>query len=535
MGQQFVRIPPDSTGKRISHISEVDVYINGDVRSLLAYGDTVVGQSSGFIGTVSGIAIVGLTTEVSIVVDDYSAVGTPLTGEQLAVQGTTIGTISTIGDSYFLQRNVIASGDNPYRMLKVTEYGEILTKPTDTDAFGRTDVSIPHTVRNYQFNLSSENRFCKFLSNGGTQVNHPLYTATELISTSDVGSIACITSNIYHFYTPAVSQSITMTVALSDSGKENNIRQWGYMDDTDGLFFELNGTTLNAVVRSSVNGVIAEYRVPQSDWSNNRLNGEGGTFNINNATIELAKDNIYWIDFQWLGAGRVRFGVYINGLRIVCHEVQNTNKSPRPYMRSGSLPIRYRTENTGVTSGSSSITAFCASVLAGGAIDPVFKSFGRLHVGQEQVASSTDRFVVSSMRMKQFFDSRQNHSISLPKIFSVYTKDQPIVFEIIHNGTLTGSTSETPWSRDPGVLSASEFDYAYNSISGGEVIVSRIVMPNSVSDIDLTQQFSLTKELLYRHANGTDYDTLSFCARTLYPSVTTDVWISLEWNELQLV
>jgi hypothetical protein len=150
-----------------------------------------------------------------------------------------------------------------------------------------------------------------------------------------------------------------MTIVLSDSGKAGNLRQWGYMDDSDGLFFELNGQTLNVVVRNSTSGTVQETRIPQSQWSSNRVNGEGGTFNINNAILDVTKDNIYWIDFQWLGAGRVRFGVYINGLKIVCHEVQNTNKSPRPYMRSGSLPIRYRCENTGVTSGVSSITAFC--------------------------------------------------------------------------------------------------------------------------------------------------------------------------------
>ena len=535
MGQQFVRVPPDSTGKRISHISEIDIFITDDIRANLKYGDTIVGANSGFVGTIAGFKLKGQNTEVSIVVDDYSNADAPTVGEFVSIRGTIVGSVASIGVAYLVQRNVIASGDNPYRMLKITEYGEILAKNTDTDAFGRVDSSIPNTIRNYQFNLPTDKIFCRLLQNGGQQISHSAYSATELATTSDVGSIACITSNLYHYYTPAISQLITMTIVLSDSGKAGNLRQWGYMDDSDGLFFELNGQTLNVVVRNSTSGTVQETRIPQSQWSSNRVNGEGGTFNINNAILDVTKDNIYWIDFQWLGAGRVRFGVYINGLKIVCHEVQNTNKSPRPYMRSGSLPIRYRCENTGVTSGVSSITAFCASVLAGGTIEPVFNSFGRLHVGQELVNSDTNRFVISSMRVKQTFDGRNNHSIALPKAFSVYTKDQPIVFEIVRNGTLTGTASETPWSRNPSDDSASEFDYAYNEISGGDVIVSRILAANTVSDIDLTEQFGLNRELLYRHANGIDFDTLSFCARTLYPSVSTDVWISLEWNELQIV
>lgn len=534
MSQQFIRVPPDSTGKKISHVAEIDVILVGDVRNQVKYGDTVTGLTSLFSGSVAGVHLEGINTEISIVIGDYSNADQPTVGETLAIKSVGIGTVMSVLLPNYIPRSVIASGDNPYRIAKVDEYGQVNVSIGGGDSFNRQLVSSPHTVRNYQFNLSQSDFFCDLMAVGGTKTHRPEYSGMVLSTTADSGSLSCTTSHIYHYYTPGLSQQVLMTVALSDTGKVNNLRQWGYMDDQDGVFFELTGTVLNIVLRRSVNGTVEELRIPQSDWNANRVNGEGGTFNINNFYLDITKDNIYWIDFQWLGAGRIRYGVFVDGVRVTCHDMSNTNVYSRPYMRSGSLPIRVRSENTGVTAGTSEITAFCMTVLTGGDLLPVLRTFGRIHAGLEQVSSDTQRFVVSSMRMKQLFKGRPNHSIGLPVIFSLYAKDNPIVFEIVKNGTLTGVPTETPWSRNPTDDSAVEFDYAYDSITGGNVIISRIVAPGQIGDIDMTGQFGLTKELLFRHANNTEYDTYAFCVRTLYPNVTADAWIALEWNELQI-
>jgi hypothetical protein len=44
-------------------------------------------------------------------------------------------------------------------------------------------------------------------------------------------------------------------------------------------------------------------------------------------TLDLARAQILWMDFEWLGVGNVRCGFVINGQFIVCHTFQCANCS----------------------------------------------------------------------------------------------------------------------------------------------------------------------------------------------------------------
>lgn len=535
MAQQFIRVPLDSAGKRVSHALEIEIYLAGDQTSNIKPGDRL-STAGGFNGTTASVRIDSGNTKISTVVDENSSSADTSAGESLFVNGILIGTVLSVPDSgqFYIQKNIIASGTNPYNVVKVNDFGELSVDVGVEDSFNRQSVSNPTTVRNYTFNNDNDHLFYTKLLIGGTKVHVPSISGIRISTTSNNSSHSSLTSHINHYYSPGLSQTVLMTTSSGDSGKVGNIREWGLFDDNDGLFFRLNGTTVSVVIRSSVNGTIEEREVIQANWNTNKLNGVGGYLNIGEGVLDVTKDTIYWIDFQWLGAGRVRFGTYFQGKKITCHEFSNTNLSARPYMRTGSLPLRFLNSNVATTSGTSELTVYCATILTGGQISPYFRTFGRLHVGVEVANSDTNRFVVSSMRMKSTFKGTINKSIGLPVIFSLYSATHPVVFEIVKNGTLTGIPTETEWSRNPSNDSAVEFDYAYDSITGGNVIVSRIISPGKSVDIDMTKQFGLDRELVLRHADGVNYDQYSFCMRTLYPAVSSDVWISLEWNELQM-
>ena len=97
------------------------------------------------------------------------------------------------------------------------------------------------------------------------------------------------------------------------------------------------------VRRTFVTGVVVDNRVAQSNWSGDKLDGNG----VSGFTLDLTKAQIFWEDFEWLGVGSVRCGFVINGQVIICHTFQNANNLSSVYMTTAILPIRYEIKNTG--------------------------------------------------------------------------------------------------------------------------------------------------------------------------------------------
>ena len=87
---------------------------------------------------------------------------------------------------------------------------------------------------------------------------------------------------------------------------------------------------------------MVETKIPQTEFNIDRLDGTGPSgYNIN-----LAKMQMFYIDYSWYGAGFIRWGVRgPEGDVIYCHKMANNNINSEAYMRSGNLPARYETVN----------------------------------------------------------------------------------------------------------------------------------------------------------------------------------------------
>jgi hypothetical protein len=89
----------------------------------------------------------------------------------------------------------------------------------------------------------------------------------------------------------------------------------------------------NAIVSKTV-----DLKIPQSQWNIDRCDGTGPSgFNLN-----LAKMQMFYMDYSWYGAGFIRWGFRgPDGNIIYCHKLVNSNYNYEAYMRSGNLPGRY--------------------------------------------------------------------------------------------------------------------------------------------------------------------------------------------------
>jgi len=91
------------------------------------------------------------------------------------------------------------------------------------------------------------------------------------------------------------------------------------------------------------------------------MNGTGSS----GITLDFTKSQILFIDFEWLGVGRVRMGFVIDGAIYYCHEFNHANNLTGVYMSTPNLPIRYEIANDG-NGGAAALEHICASVISEG-------------------------------------------------------------------------------------------------------------------------------------------------------------------------
>jgi len=133
----------------------------------------------------------------------------------------------------------------------------------------------------------------------------------------------------------------------------------------DGMYLEINshGPSFNIV--KTLGTATGTTTIPQSAWNIDQLNGTGSS-GIN---IDFTKAQIFAMDYEWLGVGRVRFGFYANGKLYYAHQQTHLNQLNNVYITSPNQPVRYEIRQTGA--GSGSLKQICATVLDEGAQEEI--------------------------------------------------------------------------------------------------------------------------------------------------------------------
>jgi hypothetical protein len=236
------------------------------------------------------------------------------------------------------------------------------------DAFGRSRVSEPETLFDSKLTHNKEPLLWDEELETGSGITSTHSTAkANVILASTLNTAGKFTRQTFQRfnYQPGKSQQIIMTGNLDISGGGTGVqRRIGYFDDDNGLFFEDDEGTIKVVQRSSVSGSPVDTKVAQSSWNIDTMDGTG----TSGVTIDWTKSQIFVIDFQWLGVGRVRFGLEVDGVLYIVHEFLNTNAIEGVYMSTPNLPLRYQMVTT-ASSPASSMSAICSTVISEGGAD----------------------------------------------------------------------------------------------------------------------------------------------------------------------
>lgn len=326
---------------------------------------------------------------------------------------------------------------------------------------------------------------------GATNVYDDVAHSHMLSTTTSNGSSVIKTTNRYHYYLPGSSMLFIGTLAFGDTGKAGNTRRFGLYDDNDGVFFELYETTLNAVIRNSGTGSVVDTKIPKSSWNVDKLDGTGPS----GLTIDITNINLFWIDYQWLGGGRVRFGIYeANGSRLVCHEVYHAGLGTVPYMRTGTLPYRSENTNFSATGSVSQLREVCIGIYVEGKTqDYTFWRSADMNATGVTCSSNTH---ILSMRSKTVISNNHNSVVTYPETLNVYTT-QPVSISLYQNTTLTGGS----WAISGDNAIEGSLDGTLNIT--GMIPFKTIYFDIGATSVSLSEFFEVNDEAIQLNADDT--------------------------------
>ena len=531
MADDFVQIPPQSTGKKMRVLTEMMVDYNTGLLDLKV-GMAVVLATSGVIGSIAMVDGDTVSGTLHMLIESNSPAQVAIVGELITVDDSTFATVAAASELISDQSIVIGSGHNPHNHLRVDRTGAANVRYTEGapqfDAFGRMQVSKVTNIGEYIFQYDLlESQFTDFVT-GSASISHlPLISGGLITTGTGAGDELKRISNRYHRYQAGISHLIEMTCSCGDSGKVGVTRRWGYGDDRDGIFFALIDDVLSIIVRNSGSGSVVETIIPQHAWNGDRVDGGGGEYNVSEHNIDVTKDNIWAFDFQWLGAGRVRFVVIIDGQRIVVHTQNHANYVDYPYMRTGTLPIYWSQTNTGSPASGSEMRVWAAVVICEGDYSPPEFIFSA-RLPNISIDSDTVPVHIGSFRSKQIFEGVDNRVSAYGDSFDVISTTAPILMELVRNATLTGSD----WALPVYGESSMEADVVGTVGTDGEVICSTIVSNLPVTK-DVTNLFNYTAEAMMRKADITQTDVYTFRATLLEAGAASTLSFGVVWKEVR--
>jgi hypothetical protein len=474
-----------------------------------ATGNVFVRTNASIIGNVSvGNVAIGSLGNV-----DISGTTLPVTidsGNVTVFQGT---------DPWIVSGNVNATLNGDANVIISGFSG------ATSDAFGRLRVSEPYTLFDTQARYYDHGQFASNISGTGNVV----YVQNQSSYQLNVGSASgdsVIRETLKPFpYQPGKSQ-LTLNTFCMSTPKTNLRQRVGLFDSNDGVFFENDGTYNYFVIRSGSTGV--EERVRQDAWNGDRLNGAGGANNPSGYTLYPDRTQIVFADVEWLGVGSVRVGFIINGAYIICHQFNHANQTgnTKVYMTTATLPIRYEITNTGATTGTSTMTQICSSVISEGGFQLAGSGNPRAAshlIGSPVTLPNDNSFKpVIAIRLK----STNLNAVVIPMNYSLVPTAASIFQYRIYKRAITSGGSWVDSAADSSV----QYNLGPTALVSGDIAEQSFLNSTNQSTAAPTQEgFTFVYQLERQPFTGVAYEYVITMATT---GQNQTVYASIEWQEI---
>jgi hypothetical protein len=445
----------------------------------------------------------------------------------------------------------IISPQNPFPVTGTVGISSetLITINPDTnavDAFGRARVSELFTLGDYKHVYAIDPNFLDSVSGAGSTVTFFQNQAAARLQTGIGSTASCIhQTKFYHHYQPGKGQLIFSSFNFY-APQQNATKRTGYFDDRDGIYLEQVGIntsdgvnpdigTLNWVIRSFTSGIATETRIPQSQWNRDKCDGTG----TSGFDLDVTKTQLAFIDFQWLGVGRVRCGFAHNGQLITAHEFYHSNNLATVYIANPNLPVRCEIRNTGVGIGAS-FDQICSSVMSeGGYVESGIDFAVTMTTSRTTPTPAGTELPLIAIRLKNTFQGYPNRiSVRLNNL-SIHCETNSIIYRVVklpssaylsNAGTLTWTSA----SANSGV----EYCVDATTYSDGDEFASGYVpsgaSQNSLSPVASGALSAAKKNIIVQNIDSSNSEIYVLAVRTITTTgnATANVAAALQWREI---
>lgn len=407
------------------------------------------------------------------------------------------------------------------------------------DAFGRQRVSNPQTLFDSKNifndpgladNVENQPLFYDNQETSGTGTS-TAYNANESsqslsVSATTAGKRTRRTKMRFN-YQPGKSQLVMLTFNL-EGGGTGICKREGIFDDNNGLFLCLDDGITKMVRRTKATGSVVDNEVLQSAWNIDTLDGSGDENNPSGVTLDLTKTQILFIDYEWLGVGRVRMGFVIGGAIYYVHEFLNANNLDVVYMQTPNLPLTSEIENDG-TGAASSMTQICSTVISEGGSQDLGISRYISTAGTHLDANTENQlYALLGLRLKSAYIGTSIKILNAA--IQLHTASHKCEWVLILNPTIAGSPS---WTDLP--QSAVQYfrGATANTITGGYQFTGGVVESGGVAAGGAgNASRGIDNALLLGSLIDGTVDELVLCVRPIGGSSNVDVEGTLNWREI---
>jgi hypothetical protein len=352
-------------------------------------------------------------------------------------------------------------GSNSYPL------GVKLGDSSSIDAFSRLRVSNTRTIFDTKLNHTEEREFWDMqeVSGAGTTSVHNPNRSSVLMSVADSTAGKLVRQTFARpNYQPGKSQFVLMTGILGD-GQIGITREIGQADDENGMFFRNKDGLIYIGMRSFVTGSAVDTVVVQTDWNVDKMDGTGpSNTNPSGQLADFTNTQIFMIDYQWLGVGRIRFAINIEGIICIVHEMFHANTFDSVYISTPNNPLRYSIENDG-TGPAANIEAMCSAVISEGGQESAGVDYYYSTNGTHIDANSANTiYAVIGLRLK---DGHKGEPAHVQNVELLTESNDNYEWMVYRNPTIAGTFTYSDGGIGP-------FDVARgvtgNTVSGAEAI-----------------------------------------------------------------
>lgn len=393
------------------------------------------------------------------------------------------------------------------------------------DAFGRARMSTPLTLFDSSHRYKDNGLWSTSNTAGTTYAHNANAGIIELtLPTTANAEIIRETTKTFSYQPGKSLQS--MNTFIFNAAKSNLRQRVGYYGAQNGIYLELDGTTLNFVERSYSNGSINETRVPQANWNTDTLLGNVES-SPSQITLDISKAQILFIDIEWLGLGTVRCGFVIDGKMIHCHSFHHANLITSTYMTTASLPLRYEIKNTGTTISSSTLKQVCSTVISEGGYElrGDQRSIGTPVQTPKTLTTAGTYYPIVSIQLKSdYLDAIV--ILTALSILGINSNPCSVAWRVYRGSTLT-----SPSWTSADTNSSVEYDTSATGLSGGQVLAQGYIgITNQASQtIDVLKEALFKFQLQRNSLTGTPEPlTIAMSASVN----TVSALASMDWEEI---